>query len=180
MAAATQQDGTGMRWWRRLWVCRRGAAALETALTLPLYLLLSAAVLEIGVLLFVDTVLEGAASDAAREIRTGQVQQSGDPIAAFRSRLCGSLYVVVDCNQVVLDVRPFASFGTVAAPITLDEDGEPTDLVFTPGGSGQVTLVRALYRWQFLTPMVGAVLGGTGNSILLVATSVFRNEPYEL
>lgn len=163
-----------------LWGCRRGAAALEFALTLPLYLLLSAAVLEIGVLLFVDTVLEGAASDAARQIRTGQAQQSGDALASFRSRLCGSLYVMVDCERVVLDVRPFASFDAVAAPIALDEDGEPTDLVFTPGASGEITLVRALYRWEFLTPMVGAVLGGTGNSVLLVSTSIFRNEPYEL
>ncbi|MEX2643894.1 MAG: TadE/TadG family type IV pilus assembly protein [Acetobacterales bacterium] len=171
----------GGRFAARLLRNRRGGASLEFALILPMFLLLSTAVLEMGVMLFVDTVLDGAAADAARRIRTGEAQLSADPTATFRSRLCDSLYVMVDCERVWIDVRPFGSFAAVVAPLQFDEDGEPVDLAFTPGGSGQITLVRALYRWEFLTPIVGRVLGSDGsNALLLVSTNVFRNEPYEL
>ena len=58
----------------------RGAAAVEFALVSIPFLALTFGIIEIGLIYFVSTTLENATLQAAREIRTGQLQQAGGAI----------------------------------------------------------------------------------------------------
>src|SRR3546814_8382703 len=84
---------------------------------------------------FASAVLEGATKEAARQIRTGQVQESADPLAAFQAELCGSMVGIIDCSKVVFNVKTFSSFSAVSMPIEVDEEGEVVNAGFLPGGS---------------------------------------------
>lgn len=167
---------------RRLALLRdeRGSVVLEFALVAPPFFLLMIGMLEIGVMFFTASVLEGATKEAARAIRTGQVQSEADPLVAFQTEVCDALYNVIDCNEVILNVQTFASFGAVTMDIEVNEDGDIVNTGFAPGGSGAVTVVRAVYRWEFVTPMIDEVIahGPAGN--LLVSTVAFQNEPYDV
>ncbi len=154
---------------------------IEFAFVAPFVVLLLTATAEVAVTLFIDATISGAAESAARDIRTGRVQEDDDPLVAFQTKLCDSLFGVVNCDDVVFDVRTFDDFGSVDLTLQFDEEGNLIGNQFTPGNSSQITIIRVSYRWQFLTPLVSNALStdGTGG-VLLLSTMAFQNEPYEL
>jgi Flp pilus assembly protein TadG len=153
---------------------------VEFALVGPLFFLLLAGILEISVMYFTSSVIEGATKESARQIRTGQIQGSADPLVAFQNELCGALYNVIDCTEVLFHVQTFSSFGAVSMPLEVDEDGEIINTTFVPGSSGAVTVVRAMYRWKFLTPLIAEVIPAGLGGHLIVSTVAFQNEPYDV
>ncbi|MDA0662084.1 MAG: pilus assembly protein [Proteobacteria bacterium] len=158
-----------------------GGMMVEFAFVAPFVILLMVSTIEVGMTLFVGAALEGAAESAARQIRTGQVQVAANPLETFRTRLCAELFNLIDCNEVAFDVRKFDSFESVDTTLQFDEDGALVDAAFTPGDSGDITIVRVLYRWQYMTPLVAQALSSDGSGgTLLMATMAFQNEPYEL
>ena len=160
--------------------CRRGVTAVEAALVMPAFVLMTFGIIETAMLYFAAAALEGQVGEASRQIRTGKVQKSGDPNAQFRSLLCDKLGGLVRCDDVVIDVRRFNNFNSVDYPVYVDENGMPIGATFTPGGPGDVVLVRVTYRWQILTPFLGQYLGDGGTTTKkLQSLAVFRNEPYE-
>jgi Flp pilus assembly protein TadG len=177
-----------------------GIIAVEFAFVGPPFLLVLMAIFELGLTLTTQSVLDGAARDAARLIRTGQVQSQGNPIAAFQNLLCStmtSLMTASECNtNVIFQVQVFANFGSVNfTPCTLNanQTGSGTVCQFLPGAGGQIVGVQATYPRPFIVPWVGACLSGgscwaglgttngsnagTGTAIL-TSTVIFRNEPF--
>lgn len=158
----------------------RGSALIEFAMVGPPFLLLLVGVLEISVMYFTDTIIEGATKDVARQIRTGEIQSSGDPLTTFQNNLCDALFNVIDCSEVKFHVQTFSSFGAVSMPLEVDEDGEVVNTTFVPGGSSAVTVVRAMYRWEFMTPLISNMIPAGLGGHLLVSTVAFQNEPYNV
>lgn len=166
---------------RRPLVSRRGGMLIEFAFVVPFVVLMLTATAELALTLFVDTTINGAVQSAARDIRTGRIQEDENPLDAFQTKLCDSLFGIVSCASITFDVRTFTDFGSVDLTMQVDEDGNMTGGQFTPGQSGEITVVRAAYRWNFLTPLVGDVLSEDGSGgVLLLSTTAFQNEPYEL
>jgi len=165
---------------------RRGATAVEFALVAPVFLYLLIGIVEASLLFFTTTVVDGAVMEAARTIRTGQAQNSGDSLTTFKTALCGIL-TTYNCNDMTIDVRTYPSFSSVSIPVLhynddgelVDEDGNVYVAEYTPGGSGDITVVRVMYSWSFVTPFIGALFGDTGSGKFLSTTAVFKNEPYE-
>src|SRR5438105_324243 len=86
--------GCMRRLWRRLRRLARstaGLTAVETALVMPPFILLTFGLIETAMLFFVATTLEGQVAAAGRQIRTGNVQQAGAPLQAFKDILCGGV-----------------------------------------------------------------------------------------
>jgi Flp pilus assembly protein TadG len=157
-----------------------GVTAIEAALVMPPFLFVAFGIIEVALLYFVAATLEGQVSQASRQIRTGNVQQAGDPQQAFRDLLCGNLGGLVTCSDVIVDVRRYGSFGAVSYPPYFDDEGDADDAQFTPGAPGDIVVVRVAYRWQILTPFLAEFLGdGGGRTKLLAASTVFQNEPYQ-
>jgi hypothetical protein len=162
---------------RAIWDEEGGGTAVELALIAPFFLLLVFAALELGMMLFANAALDGATRDAARAIRTGEAQLSGGALAAVRSRLCARLGALIDCDAVILDARAFGSFAAVSLPPLNIQPGPPAT-IFQPGDAGQIVALRAAYRYNFMLPMVASLLGDAGGGGWLLATAIFRNEPF--
>ena len=161
---------------RMIWRDRAGSVAVEAAMIVPMFLLLILGTLELGIMLFDNAALDGAARAAARTVRTGQVQLSGSGPAIFQSALCAKLTGIIDCNAVAVDVRAFPSFGALSLPPLANPAAGLPSTVFDPGDAGQIVAVRALYHYGFIVPMIGTLLSGDGR--WLVSTVIFRNEPF--
>lgn len=157
----------------------QGVTAIETALIMPPFMLLCFGIIEVAILYFVATALEGQVALASRQIRTGAVQESGDPVGEFRKLLCeGTTFI--KCGDLILDVRNFGSFGEIGYPDYFDNEGNPMGNEFTPGGAGDIVLVRVAYKWEITTPFLNTYLGDSGGSTkLLHSAAVFKTEPYE-
>ncbi|GAB4518280.1 MAG: pilus assembly protein [Parvularculaceae bacterium] len=158
-----------------------GAAALEFGLVAAPFFLLMFSTMEVGMLFFTTSAVESGLSDAARMIRTGEVQAAEMEKADFVNIICGGLSIAGDCpSRVTVDVRNFGSFGGVAAPDMGCSDSEADPTSFDPGAAGEIVLVRVCYRYQTITPGIGAMLGTLENGdTAIVSSFVFRNEPFD-
>ncbi|BAE52554.1 TadE/TadG family type IV pilus assembly protein [Paramagnetospirillum magneticum] len=159
---------------------RRGSVTLEYSILLLPALMILFGTFEMGMVIFENSVVEGATRDAARRLRTGQAQTSANPASTFQQTFCASLFSLYKCSSFTFDVRSFSDFTTIALPAPqFDAQGNVTNAQFTPGGAGTITTVRVIYRHVFSTPLIGSLMGaGTGNTLGITATAVFKTEPY--
>jgi Flp pilus assembly protein TadG len=176
-----------------------GVTAVEFAMVAPMFLLLLATIVDLGVLLTTQFLLDGAARDAARLILTGQVQTASSPMTTFQNLLCSDLSPVISnatCqSSVIFEVQVFTNFAGVSfTPCTQNTNANQSGYCsFNPGTGTQIVGVRVTYNYPFMIPWVGACLtggscwfgAGTGGgsnpgsgTAPLVSTVVFMNEPF--
>ena len=140
------------------------------------------AVLELGLVFLVDSVLENAVLNASRIVRTGQAETGNLTAAQFKTALCAEMSVFQgDCaSRADVDVRvmPEFSTGLPASPI---KNGVlvKSDLTYDRGGPGDLMLVRVFYSQPLVTPFMQQAMSrlNSGAAVISVATA-FRNEPY--
>ena len=163
------------------WLGRNeGTTAIEFSFLLIPYLFLTLAIIEISMMYVGAALLEGATGSAARLIRTGQLQEGADPEALFRQAVCDYATVLINCDNVIIEVRQMNSFSDYEGmQPQYDENGNLVPGAFDAGGSSDRVLIRAAYRYSMMTPIVGTLLGGPDNSRLFVSTIVLQTEPYE-
>lgn len=159
---------------------RDGATAVEFALIAGPFFALILAILEVSMVFFTSAVVEDAVLQAARDIRTGRIQNANATEADFRSAICARLGAVADCGGLSVDVRVFEDFSSVALPDPVSNgDFDDSGFTFEPGDPGEVVVVRAFYPKQLYTPSLAVGLANMdGNKVLLSAATAFRNEPY--
>jgi Flp pilus assembly protein TadG len=174
-----------------------GVTAVEFAIVSVPFLGLLFAILETALVFFTQQGLEAATADAARVIMTGQTVTgttvSGTALnssAAFRSQvMCPlrSLPSFINCNNLIIDVRNQTTF----ASVDLSKSFDPNTTVFQTGGANCVVVMRIIYPMpvylSFLTANgltangvnhSGQTNYGGGWKHMLMATQVFRNEPF--
>lgn len=160
---------------------QNGAAAVEFALVAVPFLALTFAILETALVFFAGQTLEAAVTDASRLIMTGQAQTSGFNKDSFKQAVCDRIYGLFDCtNGVHVDVKNYSSFSSIstASPVT-DGQLDTSKMAYVPGGPGCIEVVTLYYQWPIYVSLLGNNLSNlSGGKRLLVATSVFRNEPY--
>jgi len=143
---------------RQSWSSERGTAILETAMTLPLLLLVSVGIFEFGRAYQTWQVLTNAAREGARvAVLPGAVP--GAPEARVRAYMTN--------GQL-----PNAASATVAVTAsTVDIGG---------GGTAPASVVTVSYPFSFvvLQPVANLLVSGStvGGDVTLVASSEMRNE----
>lgn len=159
----------------------QGTSALEFGLiALPFFSLL-VAIFETTAVFFASSALEFGATEAARQIRTGQVQNGNVTATQFRNMICDEISPLLACDSnLTVDVRSFPDFQSVNFPPPLDANRNfqitPT---YSPGGAGNIVLVRVFYTWHIITPLIGVTLANmSGNIHLISSAATFRNEPF--
>lgn len=164
----------------RQWLRRKdGAAAIEFSLLLIPYLTLSLGIIEISLMFLSASLVEGATDNAARLVRTGQIQQSGgDPEAMFRDALCDFAVVLVECGDMEIEIIPLDSYGDYTGA-TFDGDGNFMSQGVDVGGSNDKILIRVAYEYSMITPLVGPLLNGSDGKTQFMSTIVLQTEPYE-
>jgi Flp pilus assembly protein TadG len=160
----------------------RGAAAIEFAIVGSSFMLMLLASFEFGFMLFVQSVLDNAARDAARLIRTGQAQGSANPTSTFQTLLCNEVGSMIGCGNIIYQAQVFNNWSSAQTamntPTTRDANGNFVSSGFSAGTAGQIMVVTVTYNYPFFTPWIGNLVGGSSNSALLMSTVVFQNEPY--
>ncbi len=168
---------------RRLRTDDRGVTAIEFAFIAPVLLLVVMAIIELGLSLLVEVVLDNAVSDAARMIRTGQAYHGeGFNAAKFKNTILekgGGLLKAVE-DDIYIDVIHRRDFGDLPESAPVIEDGEivmPEN--WDPGERNDVVLVKVVCAWPMFTSKMMEIFGTTTDGKrLLVATEIFRNEPF--
>jgi Flp pilus assembly protein TadG len=176
-----------------------GATAVEFMIVAPMLFLLLVTIIDLGLMLTTQSLLDGAARNAARLILTGQVQDSGSPLTTFQNTLCAGLTPVMSTatcqTNVIFEVQNFGSFGAVGfTPCTQNSNPNGTGYcTFDAGTASEIVGVQVIYNRPFIVPWVGGCLTGgscwfgagtaTGsnpgtNTVPLTSTVVFMNEPF--
>ena len=159
-----------------------GSAAVEFGFVALPFLGLTFAILETALVFFAGQTLETAVQDSARLIMTGQAQTGGWSKEDFKTAVCARVYGLFDCGgKMYVDVQTYANFSAInnAPPVT-DGQFDTTKMNYNPGGVGDIEVVKLYYEWPIYVSLLGNHLATlNGNKRLLVATAVFRNEPYQ-
>lgn len=158
-----------------------GVAAVEFALVATPFLALTFAIIESALVFFAGQTLEAANAAAARLILTGQAQTAGYSAADFKTQVCNRVASLFNCSSgIYVDVKTYTNFGSVstASPV-VNGKLQTSDMTYTPGGPGCIVKVAVYYEWPIYVALLGNQISNlSGNKKLLVATAVFRNEPY--
>ncbi len=160
--------------------CRKGAAAVEFALVaLPFFALLIA-IFETGIVFLAQQVLQTATTQSSRVIMTGQAQTQGLNAAQFQQAVCAKASAMFSCSGIYVNVQKFSSFSSISMLNPLQNGNfNSAKMNYDTGGPGEIVLVQVFYQWPVLTAPLGFNLSNmNGSNRLLMATAVFRNEPY--
>ena len=160
---------------------RRGSTVVEFALVMPIFFALLFAIMETALMFFASQVLETVTQDSARQIMTGQAQNSALTQAQFKTLVCSKVVALFDCtNGISIDVQSYSQFSSVSVANPIDASKNFTNPNnYSPGGPGDIVVVRLFYQWPILVTKFGYDLTNlAGSKRLLTATAAFQNEPY--
>ncbi len=162
---------------RRLVRKEDGSAAVEFGMVAAPFLLMVFAIMETAIVFFAGQALETAVADSARLIMTGQAQSQGFNQGSFKNAVCAKVYGLFNCaSGMYVDVKTYSNFSSVDLSPPRDSSGQfQNNMSYTPGGPGDIVVVRLFYQWPIYVSLLQNM---SGNKRLLVATSAFRNEPY--
>ena len=182
---------------KALWACKRGSAFLEFAFALPIVIIVLAGTLELGLVLFADSLLEGAVRDTSRLGITGYAPSSESRDQMILNALKSDTLGLIDINKAIITHKVYDSFADIGKAEPYDDTngngsydvGEPyTDVngngqwdsdmgVAGLGGSGDIVLYTVTYDWTTWTHLIDPLFGKDG-AIRLTASTAVRNEPY--
>ena len=165
---------------RELVRSKKGTAAVEFAMVAAPFLALLVAILETALVFFAQQMLQTATTESGRLIMTGQAQTQGMSAAQFQKEVCANAAVLFTCSNIYVNVQTFSSFSSMSDLNPLKNGNfTSSSMNYSLGTAGDIGLVQVFYQWPVLTAPLGFSLSNmNGNSRLLVATAVFRNEPY--
>lgn len=171
---------------------RRGTAAIEFAIVLPVFFGLLFAIMETALVFFAAQVLETGTQDSARLMYTNQAQNSAMTQAQFETDVCNRVKVLFSCggppgsSTLTVVVKAYAAGAAIptadlAPPITgAAFTGQAAYAVPNPGDT---VLVRVFYQWPLIVTGLGYKFAnlfkadGSDSRRLLAASAAFRVEP---
>ena len=99
---------------------------------------------------------------------------------AFRTLLCTNLQNVLNCDNVIIDVRTFDDFGEMTFDEFVDENGNASGNIFDAGTADEIVLVRIAYQYHIVTPYLAKILPPVGeDTVMLYSGAAFKNEPFQ-
>jgi Flp pilus assembly protein TadG len=161
-----------------------GATAVEFGLVVAPFIAMLFAILQTTLVFFAGRVLDLAVAQSSRLILTGQAQDAGMTQSAFANAVCGKIYALFTCGNLMIDVETASSFSTAntsTPTLTFDKTGNVTNTwQYQPGNPGDIVVVRVMYQWPVFLGPLGFNLSNLANGKrLLMASAAFKNEPYQ-
>jgi len=162
----------------------RGGAAIEFAIVGSSFMVMFLAAFEFGYMLFIQSVLDNATYDAARLIRTGQVQATSNPQTTFQNLLCNDVGSLISCGSLIYQAQVYANWGAAQTAVNTPpsrntQTGAYNTLGFSSGAASEILVVTVTYNYPYFTPWIGSLAGAGGfSTAFLMSTVVFQNEPF--
>lgn len=158
-----------------------GSMVIPFALWTPVFLILILSSIELGTVTIRQTALERALDDTVRDIRLGAISDQ----AEIKQSICDSAAVLPGCmntlhlEMISLDMRDWDGIIDAAdcADTTLDVTPHRA---FQNGGSNEMMLLRACYKYQPITPagtISSSLAKDTQGYTALVVSTAFVHEP---
>lgn len=171
---------------RRFLGNKKGTAAIEFAVIIPVFLALMASTFEVGWFYFANAVLNASVTESSRFVRTGQAQLSSVDKNGFFDIVCDVVDTFGDCaSNLTVDVATFANFSALASDTSAATcaDAPPDDInaiPYNPGAENEIVRVRVCLIYETLNPVIGLSFAEPGTSSRRIVSSlIFRNEPFE-
>ena len=165
-----------------------GATAIEFAMVVPLFLLMLGIIVETGLMMFTDYVLQTSVQEAARMVRTGQAQEQKMTAAQFKTAICRIAKIIISCeSKVTVYMKSGPDFATLASDpnasymkVGAKADGTFAATTFQCGSREQAVTLIASYDWKFTIPVFMSYFGNWNNKKArrMAGFAVFRNEPF--
>lgn len=180
MIPSDGEVGTPMTPKLRLRSARGGNVMIEFALLAPVFFMLIMGLVEFVLYQYKTYALNHVVYEAARNLQTGEVQTADDMLESFKAEVCDKAGPMIDCEAIVFDVRSFTNLADVTyPPVTFDEDGNPSNFVFQPGGPNEYSVVRASIHHQFVTPFMDKLFQmGPDMPAIVNSFCIVKNEPW--
>jgi hypothetical protein len=177
---------------------RRGAAAIEAALALPIVILVLISAFELGGIMVTEMLMEGAVRQASRVGMTNFQRPGMTREDTITTILEEGTLGFVDISKAKVEKLVYEDFDSVGKPepLTNDvngngvyDDGDTyTDVngngqwdadmgIADLGGPGDVVLYSVTYDYHSLTGLLSPLFGKNG-TLKLKASTVIRNEPF--
>jgi Flp pilus assembly protein TadG len=162
---------------------KKGTTLIEFALLAPVFFLMVIGLVEFVLFQYRTYALNHVVYEATRNLQTGEIQGAGDielQAEAFHDEVCAQAGAMIDCEQIVFDVRSYDEIEDIQFPeVLFDEDGNPINFVFAPGGPEKFSVVRASIHHTFVTPFMAEMFGmGPDLPAIVNAFCIVRNEPW--
>lgn len=144
----------------------RGVTAVEFAFVGPIFIVTVLFVLQFALQLFAQAVLDIGTAAGSRDVEIGVITGAagGSNDATFHTDLCKyASYMVKNCQTSVV-LKP--TYGTTFSG----------SMGSGYGVANSAVMITATYHMPYITPLIGKVVGGTGQD--LVSVNSFLNEPY--
>ena len=176
--------------------CCSGATALEFAFTAPVVITMVVGIMEISMMMFVSSVVEGSVRHAARFGITGTETTGLSREDVIVNQVVTDTLGLIDIDNNNVTMLIYPSFEDVGQPEPF-QDNNPANGSYDAGeafsdinGNGQwdadmgqsgaggpedVVIYRVDYEWPL---MLGLLADSFGQSLNMSASIAVRNEPY--
>lgn len=192
-----QTRGRPRRGWAALWRHREGGALIEFAFAAPLLIVTVAGVIEIGMIMFMNSLMEGAVREASRFGITGYAPSGVSREQQITNMIVDGAVGLVQPADITIDTLVYSNFSGIGQPEPFvdgnangtydvgetfndingngswDEDMGAAGI----GGPGDIVVYTATIQWSLMTRLLDPILGDSGK-MTLQASTVVRNEPY--
>jgi Flp pilus assembly protein TadG len=172
-----------------------GNTIIEFAVVAPMLFLILSGIIELGLILFTTSAMEGATNVGSRIGKTGYTQGGSreDYIRTQITKLTGGF---LNSSSLSISILSYSSFSNIGQPEPCLIPASPpcpgvagvnfTDIngngtwdadqgAASAGGSGSVVLYRTSYPWHLFTPIMSSLLGTSG-VYTITAVAAVRNE----
>ena len=144
-----------------------GTTIIEYAIVLPIFLILWLGIIELSLIMYAASVLEGATNVAAREGKTGYFPNGQGRQSYIYGLLGQQAAGLLDPNQITITTTAYSNFTEVG------QGGGTPGL----GNPGDIVLYTASYPWPMIFLLQGLLSDGQG-AFSLTSTTIVKNEPY--
>ena len=169
---------------------------MEFAFVGPVIIMMIVGIMEISMIMFVSTLVEGGVRDAARFAITGNAASGSSREDQIIARISDVTLGIVNIGPSNISIQVYPSFADVGQPEPYQDDspangtydaGETfSDIngngtwdadmgVAGAGETGDIVIYQVDYTWPM---MLGLLADSLGTSIDLQASIAVRNEPF--
>ncbi len=177
-----------------------GVAAVEFAMIAPVLLLMIFGILELSMMAYATSVIEGATSTSSRLAKTGFTDGAQSREDMIFKMIKDHSSLLVDVSKIEITAKSYGSFTNIGKPEPFTDVngnsvwdiGEPfSDVngngqwdfdmgVAGLGGANDIVLYRVTYPWQVITPIMNKLLGDASGVYTITSSVIVKNEPYNI
>lgn len=160
--------------WRAFLSSRRGNTAVEFALLAPLFVFCTVGVVQVGLLLVGQSMLDNAVDIAARQVQTAPATKTVRRAEQVRDILCEQTAGLFACNRFAINMSPWLDPGRpscTSSPCV----GLQTD-PYTVGLYSDLIRLEVQYTWTMVFPFSILFPSATPQGVTLSQLRVFRKE----